>query len=65
MTVYLIAGAVIMAVIAGAVWLAYRLGGKKERLNVSEKTNVERERDAEIASKPDVDRPLSKMRPKN
>jgi len=45
--------------------VSYRLGQKKERLNVSERTNVDRERDAHIAAQPYRDRPFDGLRPKD
>jgi len=64
MTTTLVIGAVFLIVIAGAVWIAFRSGGRKARLAISEKENEERAKDAEIAAQPDVDRPMSRMRRK-
>ena len=55
---------VLLVVVAGGCYLAYLYGRKQERLDASEHTNRERERDAEIAARPDINRPLGRMRPK-
>jgi len=49
---------------AGAIWLAYGLGKSHSARRAAERENIERERDAEIASMPDINRPLSRMRPR-
>jgi len=65
MTTTLVIGAVFLLVIAGAVWLAFRSGVRKAQLEISEKVNEERARDAEIAAKPYRDRPFDGLRPKD
>ena len=57
-----VGGLVVVIAMAVIGWVSYRLGQKKERLNVSERTNVDRERDAHIAAQPDIDSPASAMR---
>ena len=62
MTTTLVIGAVFLLVIAGAVWLAFRSGVRKAQLEISEKENEERARDAEISAKPDINNPAAAMR---
>jgi len=56
-------GLIVVVVIAVMGWVKYAKNSVK--LETSEQVNREREHDAEILSKPFVDRPCGRMRPKS
>ena len=62
----IVAGAVLL--IVGAAWAAFRIGSKQGKSEIqqtiAEGEAERRAKDAEIMSKPSVDRPLGRMRPK-
>jgi len=64
--IYFVAGGIIVILVV--IWASYTVGKNKGKVDaekiVSEKTASDMAHDAEIASKPFVDSPFSRMRPK-
>lgn len=65
MSATLIIGLISAGLMVAVGVIAYRAGSSKVKLDTSEQTNRERERDAEIASRPYSDRPFDGLRPKD
>ena len=55
---------IIIAILSALTWGSYKYGQVKEREKSAEEKANDMAHDAEIATKPGVDRPLGRMRPK-